>query len=205
MEKEGVNQGQKQSIRVLIRGVRPLLQNNDFEEDRGSGSRKGKLFDDMTEAKRRLILDGDGNLCQHARHLEAAMRDAAKEFKLRGAKTYKMLFQAMIEVHPPLIRHRIAEWQVDKQWVVIRGRGRVLRCRPIIPAWELEFTIVNSRPEFITADTIRAVLDAASEYGIGDGRPKYGRFEMLQFEVQDEKSGKIPLRDRAGKALPRSS
>jgi hypothetical protein len=205
MDKEETNQGQKQTIRVLIKGVRPLLQNNDFEDDRGAGSRKGQIYDDLNEARRRLILDEGGNLCQHARHLEAAMRDAAKEFKLRGMKTYKALFQSVVEVQPSLIPHRIAKWEIDKQWVVIKGKGRVTRCRPILPEWKLEFVIENTRPEFVTADTIKDVLGAAGEYGIGDGRPKYGRFQILEFEVQHDKPSKISLRNQTREAVSRGA
>lgn len=58
-------------------------------------------------------------------------------------------------------------------------KSRIMRCRPKIPAgWKLRFH-VNYDPSVIQEeDVIRAMQDAGALVGLGDWRPRFGRFTV---------------------------
>lgn len=59
------------------------------------------------------------------------------------------------------------------------GQSRVQRVRPRFDEWELEFT-VSYLPAMLNGDDIRTFLIAAGqEIGLGDWRPKFGRFTVV--------------------------
>lgn len=168
-------------IDVGIRGARPLLMNDSFDEE-STPAKKGKVYDDIEECEKRLIKDKDGKICQKAIHFEAAMVKSATEFKFSGHKTYKELFKAAVFVEPLLIPHKITKWEIDKQKVRIGSAG-VMRARPRFDKWELEFQIkcTDDRIEFLV---LKQVLENAGLYiGVGDYRPRYGLFDITKFEL----------------------
>lgn len=59
-----------------------------------------------------------------------------------------------------------------------------MRHRPRFDDWELDFEI-HVLDEQIKPDVVNGILTDAGQYvGIGDYRPKYGRFMITKFEVQ---------------------
>lgn len=88
------------------------------------------------------------------------------------------------EMEVPLIyngpRDRDGLWadsQFRSRMSVKIGTSRVMRCRPWFPEWALEFTATVD-PGQLNLDTLQAIVaDAGSMVGLGDYRPRYGRFE----------------------------
>ena len=72
----------------------------------------------------------------------------------------------------------------DKRFVDIRsvkvGTSKVTRCRPIFNDWSLTFTLVYDESAIQEYDLVNALRDAGSMVGIGDYRPRFGRFELVQ-------------------------
>ena len=61
------------------------------------------------------------------------------------------------------------------------GQARVMRTRPIFRQWSLKFSVLFDEDIISTADTVRTFLKlASSRVGLGDWRPRYGRFEVLK-------------------------
>lgn len=56
------------------------------------------------------------------------------------------------------------------------GKARVIRIRPKFPTWEISFTAEFDGSVINQRDIIKAVEDAGRLVGLGDYRPKYGRF-----------------------------
>jgi hypothetical protein len=74
---------------------------------------------------------------------------------------------------------------VDKQGVVVQ-KARIMRCRPRFDEWELRFEMIL-RDERLEPLNIRNILESAGKYvGIGDYRPRYGLFQIVEFEVIDQ-------------------
>ena len=165
-----------------IRGTRPLLMNAFLSETENGPSKKGRIYDDMDEAKKRLYLNGNGSICQPATHIEACLVKSASDFKFTGKKTYKDIVKSGVFVAPLLIPHSKMEWAIDKQSVVVQ-RARILRCRPRFDEWELAFQIIL-RDERLQPLIVKEILECAGKFiGIGDFRPRYGLFEIVKFEV----------------------
>lgn len=61
------------------------------------------------------------------------------------------------------------------------GSGRVMRTRPIFRGWSAEIE-VRFNPALLNADEVSHFLVTAGESeGLGDWRPRFGRFEALQL------------------------
>ena len=61
--------------------------------------------------------------------------------------------------------------------------ARVQRCRPIFRSWALDVD-AEVDPGLLNLDTLRAIVtDAGSMVGLGDYRPRYGRFSAVVEEL----------------------
>ena len=171
------------TVDVEIKGIRPLLQNDSFE-DESSGGKTKTVYVDQEEAEKRLIENKEGVICQKASHLEASMIKSAVDFKFKGQKTYKDIIKAGVIVEPLLIPHLNPEWEIDKQSVKI-GTARISRCRPRFDDWDLKFQI-KITDDRIEPLTLKSILENAGLYvGIGDYRPRYGLFEIVSWQVRN--------------------
>lgn len=170
-------------INVSVIGIRPLLQNA-FTEDKASKKllKKGKLYNDQDETESRLIKNGEGVICQPASHFEASMIKSAAEHKFLGRKSYKDLFKASVFVKPNLIPHKIQDYVVDKQPVVV-SKARIFRCRPRFDKWELNFTVFIHDDRIDSLKLEQILKNAGKYHGVGDYRPRYGLFEISKFNI----------------------
>ena len=171
---------------VTIRGTRPLLQHRFPEETAGAKAEKRTgPHDDSKEAELSLYRLPDGTVYQPAEHIEGALKQAAKDFRIEGkrSRSYSVLVQAQLEIQPRQIPHKIQHWVTDSRSVVLSAtRGRIMRHRPRFDEWELEFQIIDNDSQ-IPVDVIRAILEHSGNHeGIGDYRPKYGRFAITKFD-----------------------
>jgi len=126
------------------------------------------------------------------------MIKAAVSFKIKGrrGKTYKDLVKAAVYVDPDMIplnvqipenptSNPLKPFYVDIRPVII-SRARVLRARgALTKGWELSFTI-SVIDDQLASTVLKEILDEAGRaIGIGDYRPRFGRFLTTRFEVQD--------------------
>jgi hypothetical protein len=111
------------------------------------------------------------------------MVKGAVAFKFEGKKTYKDVINSGIAITPediPLITDE--EYEIDARPVVIQ-RSRIVRWRPRFNEWKLEFTIDIIDDENISASILKDILETAGKTkGIGDYRPRFGRFMVTKFE-----------------------
>jgi hypothetical protein len=160
------------------------------------GGRKSTGAKDYSEEWRESLYVYNGQVYQPANHFELSMTKAAVGFKVQGkrGKTYKDLFAANLFIDPEKILFGIAEPEeldtdadkplyLDMRPVVIQ-RARVVRLRPAFsPGWKLSFKI-NIIDDELPAGILQDVLTLAGKaVGIGDYRPKFGRFSVSHFEV----------------------
>ena len=173
--------------KVRVKGTRPLLMNSCrhmIEEKENKPSRGRKNLTPKEEAERFLYLDENGNLVVPSLTILACLRKSATNFKVpgRGKKTFKDFIYAGIRIEPeniPLITDD--GWEPDLQPVVI-GRARIIKSRPRINNWELNFE-AEILDVIITPSTLKEILVDAGKYnGLLDFRPLYGLFEVVEFE-----------------------
>jgi hypothetical protein len=58
------------------------------------------------------------------------------------------------------------------------GTSKVLRARPKFDDWKLRFTIAFDESVLQIDDLMRVAQTAGAMTGIGDYRPRFGRFEV---------------------------
>lgn len=77
------------------------------------------------------------------------------------------------------------EWDyVDRRRVTVQ-RAAVTRSRPVFRAgWEAEFNLMVLAPDYVPPRKLHQVLTQAGMFqGIGDFRPSFGRFAVVNFQV----------------------
>lgn len=102
---------------------------------------------------------------------------------MKGRKTYKDFAKAcLIILEREIPFNNGSDWKVDETPVVV-NKSRVLRWRPRWDEWEFTFTIRNLQPDMMDDETLKQIIEHAGLFvGIGDFRPKFGRFEVIEFE-----------------------
>lgn len=125
-----------------------------------------------------------GKYYQPSEMFEAAMVNAAKNFKLEGKKTYKDVINGGIIIEPVEIIHKNQKFVMDSTWGKNpTTRGAIWVVRPRIDKWKLSFTINLLQDERVSAETLKEILIYSGLYiGIGGWRPKHGRFEVTKFK-----------------------
>jgi len=171
-------------LNVEIEGVAPLLQHRFPEEDEEKQSkRKTGKIDYSAEVTKSLYLTKNNVIYQPSVSIEQSMIKAAVNFQIpgKGKKTYKDLINSALIIEPTEIPLEPQKYTVDKRSVRIQ-RARVYRYRPRFHNWKLKFTILIL-DEQLQPSVVKEILEYAGAYvGIGDYRPKFGRFIVTKFE-----------------------
>ena len=178
------------SYEVEIEGVAPGLLMHKFSDDQQAElamavKRAGKQAPDAKiEAEAGAYRLDDGGLYQPSEHIYQSMVKAAGEFQIkgRGKKTYKDAVKGNIIIDPDCIPHKSNEYKIDARPVRIQ-RARVIRRRPHLPTWALGFRITVIDDDAVPGEVLNAILVKAGQcVGIGDYRPRFGRFVVTKFE-----------------------
>ena len=173
---------------VEIEGISPLLQHRfPIEEPAEKSKKRMGSIDYTKEVETSLYRSKDGTIFEPSSHIEGSMIKAATNFQIpgKGKKTYRDMFRAAIFVEPMEIPIEPQSFEVDIQPVVI-SRARVRRYRPRFDVWRLKFKIVCMEEDQLDKATIHRILEHAGRFcGLGDWRPKYGRFKIINFKVVD--------------------
>jgi len=170
-------------VNATILGVAPLLQHrypSEKEETKITKTRGARDY--SGEAELALYKDEAGKIYQPAEHILGALIKAAGDFKItgRGKKTYKDLIKSAVVIFPDAIPHKKTKWIVDRRPVVVQ-RARIMRERPRFDDWELNF-IIETLDEQLPISALKEILDQAGKVGIGDFRPRFGRFMVTEFK-----------------------
>lgn len=195
-----------QTIAIEIKGTAPLMMHSDALVDPAhplkrkmaqitSKHAKKKTDDDFDEVKRLEFQAGmywDKELGPYlpGELVQAAIRDGAKMNRLGQEITRSVLVP---ETKVPLrygsdvdsgqmrmARDMESLWNAgyyDTRSVVV-SRARVLRTRPCFDKWAASFQVHLDDEHLNFDDFLAALLNAGKRTGIGDYRPRYGRFDI---------------------------
>ena len=137
------------------------------------------------EAEAAAYRTEDGVLYQPAEHIYQALCKAAAQFRVKGQgkKTYKDAVKGNLLIDPAYIPHGTNDYGIDARPVRIQ-RSRIMRHRPHLARWNLAFTMQLIDAEAVPAEVLNSILVLAGEaIGIGDYRPRYGRFTVTSFKA----------------------
>lgn len=189
------------TVFTTVKGVAPLLQHRfpmpEFASLSKGGHQHSGSIDYSKEWQDYFYATTDGQIYQPASHFEGALIKAATSFKIQGkrGKTYKDLFKSAVFINPDMIPYEgffvpdeldadaDKPLYLDVRPVVIQ-RSRVVRARPAFaPGWQLDFEI-EVIDDQIPAELLQDVVAYAGKtVGVGDYRPRFGRFNVVKFEV----------------------
>lgn len=187
------------TIRVSLRGIAPLLMHNgqladplnEFVKAMSSTRGKRKKVDADHEELARLeylgslYLDDDNEPCIPGHIIEAVAINGAKKSK-EGPLAKAGLFieeSPKVEYDGPKDPESLYK---DKRFVhrsMVRVQmNKTPRVRPIFQDWAITFTATVD-DDVAALSTVRNWFEAAGRVvGIGDWRPRHGRFEVERFE-----------------------
>ena len=171
-----------EKVKVKIKGIAPLLSNKfNIADNDGKAGRKDKQYVPKEEADKLLYFDETIGCYAPSSWIEASIREAAKSFK-QGRGSYKntILSSVFIDQEKIPLKKKTYD-EIDQRFARIQQNG-IVKCRPRFNTWELEFDI-SFDAERISKENLELILkEAGAIKGIGDYRPKFGRFEVVLFE-----------------------
>jgi hypothetical protein len=185
------------SATFTIRGITPLICHNErlanpFDDLTKSikaitGKRK-KTEDDLLEMARLEWLGGlyfspEAGIHMPGYNILAAIIGGGKMHKLGTAIKRAALVQedtVPIQYEGPKDPDALFKQKafVDMRSVKV-GTSKVLRCRPIFRDWRLTFTLLYEETALQLEDIDRVLRDCGAMVGLGDYRPRFGRFEVV--------------------------
>jgi len=125
---------------------------------------------------------------------EACMVNAAKQFKITGRQTATKYVKSGIfcvdEYLPflvdgkPIMDLDDSRIQIDKRTVKNPStRGRNVRYRAKFDNWESTFRFIVNSDDYLKKDLLTEIIKYAGNFvGVGDYRPRFGRFELVSIK-----------------------
>jgi len=181
-------------ISVKIKGVTPLLMNRFVEEDAITNAPRDKNATPREQAEKLAYKDKEGGLYVPGPNIFACLIVAGKYHKLGKNKVTTMkssLVPAALSLMEIECSLNTKEFEVDSRSVVIPATGgRIMKHRPRLDEWELEFTLELDTAMFSEKFTRQIVDDAGSKAGLGDFRPDrkgpFGKFKVVEWFIKNK-------------------
>jgi len=171
-------------IRVRIKGTCDYLQHKRPLEEEDTSKRSGEV-DHSKDWETAVYSDSETGCYIPSKQIRASLVKGAVNFQIKGKgkKTFKDLVNATVEIDPDKVPLGKKEPDyVHKEFVKVQ-RSQILRSRPAFKkGWEAEFTLLVL-DEQMQPDMLKEILDYSGGFvGIGDWRPHFGRFEVVEFK-----------------------
>lgn len=183
-----------EKIDVEIKGICPLLQNqfNTKEQGAEKSRAKKKNYVPEEEAEKGTYRNEKNEIYEPAEHILGSLIRSAVNFKFEGKKSFKDIVRSAVFINPveiPLLNDKgkpFKTWsEIDVRPVVIQ-RARVVKWRPKFNNWAMAFDIQIMEEDLLNARTLKEILEFAGQrQGIGDYRPRFGRFQVTSWQVQN--------------------
>ena len=174
---------------VTIEGVADILfhrWNCEAVEAKSSAAKgsKAKKTDDIESY---VYRNDAGELCLPGEYLRMAVVMAAKSRQdpRSPRKSAMDLYKAGVVALTALASFGVTEWDYEDRRRVVIQRNGVNRVRPALRAgWRVTIELMVNTPEYIPPQVLCEVIGAAGRLnGVGDFRPTYGRFNVVNFEI----------------------
>jgi hypothetical protein len=183
-----------ETVKATLVGVAPLLMHNGRLCDKTNPhtralgqmtTKKKKTDDDLLEIKRiewrgSLYEDEDGNIAIPADNVLAMVIAGAKKNK-NGQEAKAGVYEAQpffkLTHEGPKTIEKL--WE-DGRFCDYRGVGvngkRVMRARPIFKKWSVQVELLIDPEIMNPSDALEALRKGGERCGLGDFRPRFGRF-----------------------------
>lgn len=180
-------------------GIRPLVMHNGLMADptnplvrrikeiTSKGSKKLTDSDyeerDRLEWEAGLYWDDTEGLVIPSDNIERCIQLGAQKSRIGKdvqAAVFCELPQSKIDYDGPKDKDKLF---ADKRFTLRKGvavqKSRIIRIRPMVPTgWKLKFSVEYDDTIVNPKSLIKAMVDAGALVGLGDWRPKFGRFQV---------------------------
>ena len=193
---------------VTLRGDSLIMHNgqtadplNPFSKAMKEISGKRKKTDSDYEAmsnieyKAGLYVDAKNNVIIPSRVLESVLAEGAKKSK-EGKLALSGMFvdtDALLDYEGyPMSLDELMNSPEHRLCVAVRvGMSKVMRTRPHFKNWSAKFKVSLNADVANEGQLRRWVEDAGAYVGIGDWRPRHGRYEVVEFAVAKKPLKKV--------------
>lgn len=178
-------------LSFTIEGVCPILfhaWNNEAVAEKAT-AKKGSTAKKSDNVESYVYRTPKGEIALPGVYVHSSMQYAAK-FKQDPRSPRKSAFDLFKAAVSPLTEYAslgTAKWDYLDERRVLVQRNAIMRQRPAFNAgWKAQMQFVVNLPEYVEAMFFHEVLTLAGRaIGVGDFRPTYGRFQIVEFEVLD--------------------
>lgn len=184
------------TTKLKIQGLTPLLMHNGQLADPIAPatlalskltSKKSKTIEDHKSISKcewlgGLYVDAKQRPCIPGEVIESCLVEGAKKFKLgKAAKGGIICFGDFVLEHngPKTIEALWEDGGFLKRSAVRVGQARVIRSRPMFAKWSCAFEVQWDPAIIEGEDKLMDIAQSAGQSGIGDYRPKFGRFSVV--------------------------
>ena len=191
---EGIAMGIPYVARVTIEGVCPILFHRFSVEEvqRGSSEsatpgRKGGRSKKKDNPELYVYRNEKNEICIPGEYLKQSCVNAGKyrQDPRSPRKSAADLYKAIVIPVTELATLGKDSWDyLDQRRCVIQRAG-ICRARPAFQAgWRATLDVMIQIPEYLSPASFQSLLvDAGRLIGVGDFRPTYGRFNMVEFKI----------------------
>lgn len=186
------------TMKIKLTGIRPIILHNGLLADptnpivlqqKAITAKKAKKTDaDNLELARLewfggLYLSESGRICIPCDNIERCIQQGGQKQRIgKDVQAGVFVQEPEIEIdHPDIAGKKIEKLYGDPRFTIRKGvkiqTSRIIRIRPMIPTgWKLTFTLEFDDTLINSRNLEQAILDAGTYVGLGDWRPKFGRF-----------------------------
>jgi len=188
----GIEMSMPYRVEVEIEGTAPILFHrwNCESVESKSKAKKGSAEKKSDDVESYVYRTEKGELAIPGEYLRGAIVGAAKfqQDPRSPRKSAMDLFKAGVISLTPLASLGVKDWDLlDKRRVVIQ-RSAITRSRPCMrEGWKAKFILQIQLPEYIDQALLNSTIQAAGKLiGLGDFRPSFGRFNVIEFSVLED-------------------
>jgi len=176
-----------QSVRVGLRGVSPLLMHAYPMVPVEALEKKTKEEQAEHAAYRDAV---SGELYIPGVAIQRTLINGAVYSKGKGRASLQKSAAACLIVSPEVCLLGVKDYSIDARPVVVPAtKGRIVRYRPRLDEWGVEFTLDYDDTLLSVVSVRRIVDDAGQRVGLLDFRPErkgpFGRFMVTSWVVSD--------------------
>jgi len=173
----------QKEIKVTVRGLCSMLQHKRVNKEKSGLKKTAEKVDYSKQWKASLYCDKKGCYIP-SDYLQACISIAGKAFSFKGKKTFKSIIDATLIVSPEKLY--LGKKKPDKihECFGVIQRNQVAIYRPLFnKGWEVKFDLLLLDTEQLPIKTVKELLVYGGRFvGIGDWRPRFGRFEVVSFK-----------------------
>jgi hypothetical protein len=175
-------------IKVTLEGVSDFLFHRwNCEEVKAKGdAKRGSAIKKTDNIESYVYRTEKNELAIPGEYLRMAIVGAAR-YKTDPRSTRKSamdLYKAAIVPLTQLASLGTKKWDYEDMRRVVIQRSGINRVRPAMKAgWKASFDLIVNIPEYISTMDLHDVIQIAGRLiGLGDFRPTYGRFNIVEFK-----------------------